>query len=152
MDNIRIVSVKQMVAGLFEIGDDIAPFEADRQLRLCRFPHSVILEGAVPEYDFASRWCWQNFGACDGECYDSYSEYPACPVVLATKRIENVRDRQTKKFAVVDAHTHEGLWTKDGLGKTGYDYGFFEFYFASEADQNRFTAAVPTFIWGENFG
>ncbi|HEY2249831.1 MAG TPA: hypothetical protein VGH74_02180 [Planctomycetaceae bacterium] len=151
MESIRIISADKAIEELVEIGDDRRELDAERKERLRRFPNSVALEGAFSEYYFASRWCWQNLGACDGECCESDSEYPGCPLVLATERIENIGGRQRKKYSRIDAHVHEGSWTNYWLGKTDYDYGFCEFYFANDADRDRFIAAVPTFTWGENY-
>jgi hypothetical protein len=136
---------------LAESDEERREIEMERRERKANFPHSVIFEGSFPEYDFANRWCWQNFGPRHGECSESYSEYPACPLVLATGRIENRDGREKKKYGKVDEHSHEGTWTWYFFGKTDYDYGFGEYYFASESDRDRFIAAVPTFSWGENY-
>jgi hypothetical protein len=50
------------------------------------FPHVVVVECDFPDLDVAIRWCWKNFGPHHGECTSSYSEYPACPIILATER------------------------------------------------------------------
>jgi hypothetical protein len=147
LDSIRIASYERAVDEA-ELGSE--DDDERRQLK-AMFPHSVVLEGAYPEHDFATRWCWQNCGECHGECHEMYSEYPGCPLVLATGRIERIRGRDVMKYEKVAAHLHQGSWTKKWLGKTAYDYGFGEFYFASEADLERFISAVPTFSWGENY-
>lgn len=125
--------------------EDRRETEIERRGSKARFPHTVIVEGAVDDYDFANRWCWQNVGPCDGECMESYSQYPGCPLVLATVRVESKDGRERKKYSKVEAHSHQGPWTWYFFGKTEYDYGFGEYYFARELDRNRFVAAVPSF-------
>ena len=106
--------------------------KSDRRQRLReRFPHVVLLEGSYPETDFAERRCWQQFGFCDGKCQNYASEYP--------------------RYSQPPEHEHVGVWTTMWLGKTGYDYGFMEFYFANESDRDSFLAAVPSLTFGENY-
>ena len=127
------------------------------------FPYTVILEGAYPEHDFVSRWCWQNIGPvqCD-ECHESSSEYPGCPLVLATEYILTSWHYDNEKNRVywfekayieenVPKHGHEGTWKSLWLGKTGYDYGSSEYYFQNQTDRDRFLAAVPIFTLGERY-
>jgi len=83
---------------------------AEHDARLAVFPHAVVLQVAFPELDFANRWCWQQFGPADGECYEAQSEYPACRL-----RTE---------------HRHAGTWRTIWLEKTDYDFGFNEWCFA----------------------
>lgn len=101
----------------------------ERESRLIAFPFTVLLKLSYPELDFASRWCWQQFGPAQGDCQQSSSEYPAC--------------------LVSGPHSHEGRWVTHWLEKTDYDHGFNEWYFASQADQERFQAFVPHINWGE---
>jgi hypothetical protein len=105
--------------------------ERERSDRMVRFPYGVMLQVSFPELDFANRWCWENFGPCDGECMQKQSEYSAC-------------DR-------VDPHVHEGTWTSHWFEKTDYNFGFNEWYFAERADQQRFLANVENINWGENY-
>jgi len=126
-----------------------------------KFPYTAILEGVYPGHDFASRWCWQNIGICDGKCQEGEgSEYPGCPIVLATEHISSgsYKDQKgvdhawsEKVYMEVEEHSHEGVWCNKWLGKTGYDYGFSEYYFQNESDRDRFLAAAPTFNLGEKY-
>jgi len=128
-----------------------------------RFPFTVILQGVYPEHDFVSRWCWQNIGPmqCE-ECHETSSEYPGCPLVLATEYIQNGwyhnkagrRVYWSEKAYIeekVPKHSHEGVWMAYWLGKTGYDYGFSEYYFQNESDRDKFIAATPIFTLGERY-
>jgi hypothetical protein len=151
IDGMNISIAAKAIDELVEAGDNRAELEFERQERFRRFPQAVILAGVYPEHDFAKRWCWQTIGPCDGECHDSSAEYPGCPLVLATERAEPFRGWPQKKYSTVAEHVHEGLWTWFWLGKTDYNYGFGEFYFANGSDIDRFVTAVPTFSWGENY-
>lgn len=120
-----------------------------RKNNLIIFPFSAVLQGAYPEHDYATRWCWQKYGSPQTECcMESYSEYPSCPEVLATERFDDDGDRAYSK---VKDHSHIGCWTHEWVGKTGYDYGFSEFYFKAQSDLDSFLAAVETFNFGENY-
>ena len=103
----------------------------DRNTRLVAFPHSVLLQVSYPEMDFANRWCWQQFGPSNGQCLQSYSEYPAC--------------------SMNGEHEHKGTWTTHWLAKTDYNFGYNEWYFASQADRDRFIEYLPQVHWGEKF-
>jgi hypothetical protein len=111
--------------------EECASQVVDRNARLTRFPYSVMLKVSFPELDFANRWCWQNFGPCDGECMQRDSEYLAC-------------DR-------ADSHSHVGKWTSYFFDKTDYNFGFNEWYFAEIADRDQFFASVDKINWGENY-
>ena len=131
-----------------------------RDEALKKFPFTVIVEGCYPENDFAHRWCWQQFGPPQyEECNDHYSEYPGCSLVLAIDEYtikKNYKDSNgvyhEYDFHTRDPgkHSHDGTWTTVWLGKTGYDYGFTEYYFKSEANRDAFIAAVP-FGLGEKY-
>jgi hypothetical protein len=95
------------------------------------FPFAVMLEVAYPEMDFANRWCWFQFGPAQGECQQMHSEYRAC-------------DQS-------GPHCHLGRWTTHWHGKTDYNFGFHEWYFATEADRVRFLEFVPHLDWGEHY-
>lgn len=119
-----------------------------------RFPYAVVLEGSYPEFDYVSRWCWQNIGEMDCEkCYESYSEFPGCPLILGGEKKKKTVSHTTsegklvsweEEYYDVPEHSHTGEWTYYWLGKTGYDYGFGEFFFKNQADLDRFLAVVPT--------
>lgn len=128
-----------------------------------KFPFSVILEGVYPEHDFVNRWCWQNIGPmqCE-ECQEIHSEYPGCPLILATEYMrtdwfftkgDHRKYRSYKAYISekVPEHGHDGTWLAYWLGKTGYDYGFGEYYFQNELDRDKFLAAIPIFSLGEQY-
>jgi hypothetical protein len=103
----------------------------DRDERMLRFPHAIMLELSYPEMDFVNRWCWQNFGPADGECHQKQSEYRVCH-----------EERP---------HCHMGKWKTHWLVKTDYNFGFAEWYFSEKAEQELFSANLPHFNWGENY-
>jgi len=111
--------------------EERAAQEAERKLRLSRFPYGVMLKVSYPELDFANRWCWQTFGSSDGECTQRYSIYRVC------ERSE--------------PHSHVGRWMFHWFVKTDYDFGFNEWYFAENAHRHRFVANLHNINWGENF-
>ncbi len=103
----------------------------NQNLRLQRFPFSVVLQVSYPELDFANRWCWQAFGPASGQCLDNQSQYPSCKLA--------------------HPHEHEGAWSTHWLAKTDYDFGYNEWSFAQEEDRDRFLQFVPEIHWGERF-
>ena len=130
----------------------------EREQLIKKFPYSVIVEGNYPEHDFATNWCWKNFGPINTQkCYDSQSNYPSCPIALATGKIQKYRDPfgEEKLGMVYDwevpAHAHQGKWAYFWLDKTDYDYGFAEFLFAEEKDKNLFVENVSMFNMGEKY-
>lgn len=127
---------------------------------LVRFPNTVIATGFYPEHDYASLWCWQNISPENGPCNAWHSEYPACPLVLATEHIERGtwKDKsgkdlswERKRYTNPGNHGHEGIWSFLWLGKTNYDYGYGEFCFRNESDRESFLAAFSTFTWSEDW-
>lgn len=128
---------------------------------LKKFPYTAIVEGCYPESDYSARWCWKQFGPMHtDECTESYSEYPGCPLVQATEYLHhytyknhdgNMKEDSEKCYKQPEKHGHEGNWTIVWLGKTGYDYGFTEYYFLSELDRNDFAEAVSSFGLGERY-
>ena len=102
----------------------------ERKARLAAYPHSVILELSYPLMDFATRWCWLQFGPAHGECDQYASEFPAC------------HEKGT--------HAHSGKWRTHWLEKTDYDFGFNEWLFVEKADQSKFLEFVPHIINAEN--
>jgi hypothetical protein len=103
----------------------------ERQARLTAFPHSVVLQVAFPEMDFANRWRWQQFGPPEGECQQVGSEYLACDLP--------------------PPHHHNGSWLTFWLAKTDYNFGFNEWCFARLADRDRFLEFIPQINWGESY-
>ena len=103
--------------------------EAERKAILRKFPHSVVLELAFPELDFANRWCWRQFGPSDGDCHQKSSDYCFCDII--------------------DPHSHAGRWRTHWWVKTEYNFGFNEWFFASAADRDQFLEFVPQICWGE---
>jgi hypothetical protein len=128
----RTVEVSSFEEFLADAAAEYRPAEeAEREERLSRFPHSVMLKVSFAELDFANRWCWKKFGPCDGECRDRDSEYRAC-------------DR-------AEPHSHAGKWMWCFLGKTGYNFGFCEWCFAETEDRDLFVANVDKINWGEHY-
>ena len=127
--------------------------DRDRHELLTAFPYSVVAEGISTEHDFAAHWCWQHLGPMHGCCIGAYTEYPACPLVLATEYYERVvyqgREWVEKRYLHPVAHEHQGVWTYLWFGKTDYDYGYGEYFFSAELDCGRFVSAFPTFTWSE---
>jgi hypothetical protein len=140
---------------------EMTDMEEKRQKLFLEFPFGVLVQGVYPELDNACRWCWQNVSPMKGRCeYQHGSEYPGCPLVLATEYITegSYTDKDGKKwdwkdknYKKVEPHEHEGNWVCYFLGKTGYDYGFQEFYFKNKADRDAFEKAVPTIGLGERY-
>lgn len=120
-----------------------------------KFPFTSVIEGCYPESDNAIYWCWQQFGPKDGMCNETGSQHPACPVVLATEYIKKYTyegvEEEEKCYNEVEEHGHLGIWTTVWLGKTGYDYGFTEFYFLNEADKIKFDETVLILGFGEKY-
>jgi hypothetical protein len=136
--------------------------EENRKEALGKFPYTTVVEGVYPEMDFAHRWCWHEFGSPEyKQCYEYGSEYPACPLVLATEYIETGTYKELdgtehqwkeKCYKEVEKHSHDGgNWTTVWLGKTGYDYGFSEYYFLNEVDRDAFVKEVPNMGLGEKY-
>ena len=126
------------------------------------FKFAVTVEGYTPEHDFASRWCWQNIGSIQSPaCGSFHSEYPGCPLVLATEYIQThwyIESGQkvywSEKAYVkenIPEHGHKGIWFVHWLRKTNYEYGLSEYYFQNETDRDKFVAAIPIFSLGENY-
>jgi hypothetical protein len=157
-EKMNVATLEQFI----EANNGKGPWYGDRRIEtLKEFPFSVIVEACYPVGDFAVRWCWQNFGPMDcKECGEHYSEYPGCPQVLAIEEY-TIPKSYTDKDGVVHnynfhtrdpgKHGHEGNWTVVWLGKTGYDYGFGEYFFKNEADKDKFLTNVSSFGLGENY-
>ena len=105
--------------------------DQDREGRIARFPHTVMLLVATPEMDFANRWCWLTLGPADGQCIQYQSEYPAC--------------------TLDQPHSHTGKWCYYWFEKIDYNFGFCEWYFEEESLMDKFLAFVPEINWGEQF-
>jgi hypothetical protein len=131
---VKLTSYDSYIEHAFPAGSPAAArsLEAqERQALLVEFPHSVVLEVAFPEMDFADRWCWQHFGPARGECQQHQSDYPVC--------------------SVVEPHAHEGAWCRRWLEKTDYEFGYCAWYFVSAIDRDRFLAFVSELSWGERY-
>jgi hypothetical protein len=163
MSKFEIMTISSIENYIENFGDEAKGLHSEplRVEARKRFPYSVVVEAHYPVGDFAHRWCWQNFGPMDcKECYEHYSEYPGCPLVLAIQEYK-IRKSYTDKNGVVheyDYHTrdpgkhnHTGVWLTVWLGKTGYDYGFTEYYFQNEIDRDLFVKEAPNFGLGENY-
>jgi hypothetical protein len=137
---------------LEKVADERRQELQQRTERLSDFPYSVVVETSFAEYDFANRWCWQNFGPSHGECEQQSSAYPACPLVLATEdQGPHLYGLSIQAHQKIAPHHHQGCWLVYWYGKTDYDYGFCEYHFANESSRDQFLAAVPTFGWGESY-
>ena len=134
----------------------IEPLDEPEKLVLAhaQFPFGVVVECDFPEWDVANRWCWQNFGPRQGECWGQL-EYATCPLILPTEHIvkEVVRGKEyeVKRYSNVPAHNHVGIWTTYWFGKTDYDHGYGEFCFSSGDDKTKFSEYIPHVDWGENY-
>jgi hypothetical protein len=128
---IVVSSIQEYLASDDDSVEERIAQNADRIQRLIRFPHSVMLKVSLPELDYADRWCWQQFGPCDGECKQRHSEYPAC--------------------SRTELHSHIGRWTSHWFVKTDYNFGFNEWYFSQRADQDLFLAIVDNINGGEHY-
>lgn len=120
-----------------------------------QFPFMVIVEGDYPEFDVAGRWCWRTFGPRHGEC-DWHSTYPACPIILATEKVEKTVIHSGQEFKYLTyanptEHSHQGSWTTYWFGKTGYDYGYGAFCFSNENEKMKFINYLPEVNLGENY-
>jgi hypothetical protein len=111
--------------------DALSDEKAERATYLADFAHTIVLELAYPELDFALRWCWQQFGPARGRCEQAQSEYPACQQP--------------------DPHEHDGRWSTRWLVKTNYNFGYNEWYFQTAADRDEFLRFVPQINWGERY-
>lgn len=121
-----IIPFNTVLAADNGIDRDFDPNRARQERRrlLQSYPHSVILALHYPQLDIAEYWCWQQFGAAWGECLQRHADRPACAETLP--------------------HCHTAQrWHSHWYVKTGYDYGYNEFFFAHRADCERFLAFVP---------
>jgi hypothetical protein len=143
-----------------QVEENLARVDKNRAEREEKLPFVQVVEGAWPEYDVATRWCWQRFGPKDGPCGEYCSEYPACPQVLATKYLEEKpaymsdedwEDEWHDGYRNPGDHSHEGSWTTLHFSKTGYDYGVGEYRFANEADRDAFAIVVEGLGFGERY-
>lgn len=102
-----------------------------RKERLLSFPFAVMLKVSYPELDFVNRWCWEQFGPGGGDCLEMHSEYRSCTESTP--------------------HAHVGSWVSHWFEKTDYDFGFNEWYFASDLHRNLFISNIKNVNWGENY-
>lgn len=109
------------------------------------FPYFSVLEGYSIQFDYLCRLLWNKFGPINGECFDYYSEYPVCPLVLATEKTRKVISRnkdkeeywtEIKEYFDPGKHIHNGIWNNQCLDKIGYDEFITVFYFYNE--ENKF--------------
>ncbi|RYH43524.1 MAG: hypothetical protein EON54_17245 [Alcaligenaceae bacterium] len=104
---------------------------AERSEFLAKYPHCTMLEVSFAEINYANRWCWQHLGPRDGDCHESTSDYPACELA--------------------GPHSHDGTWTEYFFGKSDYNYGYCEWYFAKRSDLDKFLDFQPQINWGESY-
>jgi hypothetical protein len=99
-----------------------------------KFPHFEVLAGHHHQHDLACRWLFENVGCRDGPCWEYSSEFPGCPLVLATRQQKD----GWSEYKDPGRHEHEGVWQGFYLGKTGYDYGPKIYFFKNETDKAKF--------------
>jgi hypothetical protein len=128
---VKLSSIEKYLANGGDLPEEQAIELRERNERLRLFPHSLMLELAYPELDFAFRWCWLHFGPADGECTQYSSEYRVC----------------TEE----KPHRHTGKWTTHWFAKSDYNFGFNEWYFVERADCELFRAFLPEINWGERY-
>jgi hypothetical protein len=104
-----------------------AEYDLLREQLLTSFPHSVTVEGDSAELDMAVEWCLVNTGAAD---------------IASTWKHVTDSAGHSQEIAVAE----NGQWANQWFYKTGYDYGFMEFYFRTPPDLERFVKAVPSFF------
>ena len=127
--------------------DDIWDTAAEERPRIhAMFPHVVTVGHLYEDMDLAHRWCWITFGPRHGECLDAHSGAPACPLVLARKRLADPGNpggaARYEAGSPVPAHSHRGTWTTLWLGKTDYDYGNQDYCFSTRQQMDLFLAYV----------
>lgn len=132
---------------------------------LVKFPYRVTLATYCPAHDYACNLCWQYFGPEDGACDVHHAEYPWCPLVLATEKIELKKYSYTvkktgevksgiykeKTYSDPGEHSHIGIWAHNWLCKTGYDFGLADYQFLNKADYDKFILNIPYINLGENY-
>jgi hypothetical protein len=128
---LKLSSIDEYLRDGGESDEDLQVQMRRRHDLMLRFPHPIMLMAAVPEFDFANRWCWNEFGPAHGQCIDSHSRYRVCD--------------QTR------AHSHNGEWASSWFTKIDYDFGFCEWYFLNRQSAEKFEDAIPSFNWGEDF-
>lgn len=143
-----------------QVEENLARVDLRRAEYTEKFPYFVGVEGAWPEYDVATRWAWQRLGPKDGPCGEYCSEYPACPLVLETKYLEerpphiseeDWEDEWHDGYRNPGEHSHTGTWICVHFSKTGYDYGVGEYRFANETDRDAFASVVEGLGLGEKY-
>lgn len=82
---------------------------------------SIVTEGLSDELSMAVQWCLDNIGKRKNIIGEDYN------------------------FRKLQESTPDGLWTELWYGKTGYDYGFSEFFFKHENDLNNFILQITNF-------
>src|SRR5581483_8404845 len=86
----------------------------------------VIVEGAYPEFDMATKWCIDRIGPTD-----------------ETNNWKEIKSK-TGDYEPIQ-FVKNGHWSNLWFDKIGYDYGFSEFYFKEDKDLRAFTEALPSF-------
>jgi hypothetical protein len=115
-----------------------------------KFPFSVIVLGHVEEIQMASRWCWDNVSAKDGECckHEHSLAFPSCPNILATEHVTKSYDDDGEEwrensYHPVESHSHVGIWDKLLISEFEYRNQYVEYYFLYENDKNEFLKVIP---------
>ena len=97
---------------------------------LAKFPFSIMTLTAIDDIDFANFWLWNKFGPCNGSCHQSTSAFKACDVHVY--------------------HDHVGSWCCHFFAKTGYDFGFNEWYFDNKPSLILFKKFITKFNKDKN--
>ena len=127
----------------------------EREGKLKEFPCALMFEMAWETDEELRKWCWDNIGLYDCEsCSDSVYFTPGCPVILdLIAKTPKIDDNEKYWEGIEDAHDaiehgFQGIWTSLSFGKTGYDYGFIEYYFKNESDKEKVLSAITVlFPW-----
>ena len=124
MSEFELLSSFEEYLAIEEFSSELrAEAHRERDEILSRFPYAVMLQVDFHEFDFVNRWCWQQFGPCDGECLDRESTCRVCDLTAP--------------------HSHTGTWLWHWWVKTGYDFGFNEWYFAEQSHYDLFLRFIP---------
>ena len=134
--------------------------EPTRNALLKQFPYRITM-GGYCDYDGdlvnMEIWCYEQFGFRHGECETHYCEY-SYENWCKKNGFDEILDREIdylikngqrdKTHQAIenhsaylrtlqncpDDHSHIGTWTTLFLFKSGYDYGYQDYYFKHKAD------------------
>lgn len=129
----------------------------EREERLKTFPYFIMFEMAWETDEELSKWCWDNIGLYDCKSCNEMAWFtPGCPLMLDLIKNTPKNDDNEKYWEEIQKahddieHGYEGNWATLSFGKTGYDYGFIEYYFKNEVDKEKVLAEIPIlFPWAK---